>query len=111
MLPQNNRISKKDFPSSKRQGFRVFSPLFSGTFYKEEGNVRVSVVVSKKTAKTAVARNLMRRRFYEAIHPHKENFKDPGLLVFYPKKEVIAASFSVLKEEIETVLRKAKLIK
>jgi len=122
MLPSKNRIQKKDFPTPKRQGFtnqqiRVSdvskTPLFSGVFYKNDGKkgeIRVSVIVSKKTAKTAVSRNLMRRRFYEIIQPYLKSFTQHGSLVLYPKKETSTIDFLVLKNEIEFALRKAKLI-
>lgn len=110
MLPKKNRISKKDFPSSQRQGIRVFSAFFSAVFYKNEGEVRVAVVISKKTAKTAVLRNLLRRRFYHAIQENHGRFIQKGSLVIYPKKEAGAAPFSVIKKEITEALNKAKLI-
>lgn len=72
---------------------------------------RVSVVVSKKTAKTAVLRNFLRRRFYEATSPLLRNAINPVTIVVYPKKEAEKAQFSVLKEEIVNTLLKAKLIK
>lgn len=113
MLPQKNRISRKDFPGHKVQGFRVFSPLFSAVFYKVlDKNVtesRVSVVVSKKTAKTAVSRNTLRRRFYELFAPHLAGI-NPTTIVVYPKKEAQKEQFSVLKSEVEKALKQAKLI-
>lgn len=115
MLPRKNRISKKDFPAPKRpayrdghgagrQGTRVFSPLFSGVIYKNDGLARTAVVVSKKTAKTAVARNRIRRRFYAVLEPILKGGKQGGTMVFYPKKEVETAPFAVLRSEIETAL-------
>ena len=68
--------------------------------------MRVAVVVSKKTAKTAVMRNRIRRRFYAAIAPLLKNIKQGGLMVFYPKKEVATTPFLILKSEIEATLRK-----
>ena len=110
MIPQKNRIIKKDFPAPKRQGSRIFSPLFSGTFYKEVDEMRVAVVVSKKTAKTAVTRNLIRRRFYSIMELHQKNLTQKGLMVFYPKKEALTATFDALKAEVEAALRRARLI-
>jgi len=104
MLPKKNRISKECFPPPQRQGLRVSSPLFSGVFYKNEGPSRITVVVSKKTAKTAVVRNRIRRRFYAAIEPLLKNLDRGYLMVFYPKKEVETAPFPVLKLEIEKTL-------
>ncbi len=111
MLPKKNRIPRKDFPVRNRQGFRVFSPIFSVTIYKNEDGVKVSVVVSKKTAKTAVVRNYLRRIFYEATSEHIKGFSKGALIVFYPKIEAQKAHFSTLKLEIEKALRQSKLIK
>lgn len=112
MLPQKNRILRKDFPTGSRQGFRVFSPLFSGVVYpKEKGILRASVVVSKKTAKTAVVRNLLKRRFYALTKLYKKDFLQGTMIVFYPKKESIKASFSEIKAEFEKGLRSARLVK
>lgn len=110
MLPRNKRIQKKDFPAPKRQGFRVHSPLFSMTVYKNDESTRVSVVVSKKTAKTAVVRNKIRRRMYEAMKPFMDRITKTSLIVIYPKKEVSTIRFNVLKKEIETTLSKGKFI-
>jgi len=120
MLPQKNRISRKDFPAHKAQGFpnqqvralgvKLFSPLFTAVFYKGEGESRVSVVVSKKTSKTAVSRNSMRRRFYELLAPFLKGLTSPSTIVVYPKKEAEKARFSVLKSEVEKTLKQAKLV-
>lgn len=112
MLPRKNRISRKDFPSHNVRGFRSFSPLFSAVFYtKEVGESRVSVVVSKKTAKTAVDRNYLRRRFYDIIRLFLNQTEKPFTVVIYPKIESKAAPQVTLKIEIEKALNQAKLIK
>ena len=105
MLPKKNRIPRKDFPTDPRQGFRVFSPLFSAVFYKTtKPESHISVVVSKKTAKNAVTRNSLRRRFYSAAAEYLKN-TPIVVAVFYPKKEAIKADFKNLQSEIEKVLR------
>lgn len=111
MLPKKNRISKKDFPSPQRRGFRVFSPFFSAIFYSHENSSkqnRVAIVVSKKTAKTAVSRNLLRRRFYNLIRPHLEKLLVPTVIVFYPKLEAGKADFTILESEIEGAFQQVK---
>ena len=107
MLPRKNRITKEAFPSSQVRGLRIFSPLFSGVIYKNDGLTRVAVVVSKKTAKTAVVRNRIRRRFYAALAHFLKDTDKGYLMVFYPKKEVATAPFPLLKSEVETTLRKS----
>lgn len=111
MLPRKNRISRKDFPANKEQGSRVFSPLFTAVFYKGDTESRASVVVSKKTAKSAVARNTLRRRFYDLLAPYLKGFTAPTTIVIYPKTEAQKTEFSVLKTEVEKALKQARVIK
>ncbi len=110
MLPKKNRISRKDFPSYKAQGFRVFSPFFTAVFYKTIQNTKVSVVVSKKTAKTAVVRNALRRKFYELFAPFLTTVINPTTVVFYPKAEAQKTPLSVLKAEMEKTLKQAGIL-
>ncbi|MDO8604119.1 MAG: ribonuclease P protein component [bacterium] len=110
MLPKKNRIARKDFPSHKTKGIRGFSPFFSIVFYKGvigASKGKVSVVVSKKTAKTAVSRNKLRRRFYDLLGAFLEGIKTPTTIVVYPKKEAEKADFTLLKTEMEKVLKQA----
>lgn len=123
MLPSKNRISRKDFPAHNMQGFRVFSPLFTAVFYKgsdknsrpgresADSESRASVVVSKKTAKSAVLRNTIRRRFYDLLAPFFKEATTTTTIVIYPKVDAKKAEFSVLKTEIERAFKQAKLIK
>lgn len=114
MLPHKNRITRNDFPPNTERGFRAFSPLFSVVFYKIADDTvkesRVSVVVSKKTAKNAVVRNFLRRRFYDVIRPYLKGLSSPTSIIFYPKIEARAATIETLACEIEKALKTAKLI-
>ena len=115
MLPRKNRLSRKDFPSTSGGGVRAFSLYFSAVFYKSTKTIqklsRASVVVSKKTAKTAVIRNLLRRRFYEIISLYLETLVSPTTIVIYPKAGVQKIKFPELKVEVEKALIGAKLLK
>lgn len=110
MLSRKNRISTTEFPSFKDKGIRFVSALFSGTFYSSTQGVRISVVVSKKTAKSAVERNRLRRRVYAAIEPYLKRFTQGALVVIYPKIEAIRSPLPLLQEEIESSLRKVKIL-
>jgi ribonuclease P protein component len=48
------------------QGFKIFY-----SFNKHRRDYRMAVVVSKKTAKSAVTRNRIRRRFYEVVRKER----------------------------------------
>ncbi|MFA5997177.1 MAG: ribonuclease P protein component [Candidatus Paceibacterota bacterium] len=112
MLPRKNRIPRNDFPSHNVKGFRVFSPLFTGVFFKSEANnSRASVVVSKKTAKTAVDRNKLRRRFYDVVGPLFNQSGATTTVVLYPKIEAKKSSFADLETEMKKAFKTAKLIK
>lgn len=111
MLPSKNRISRKEFPAHKVQGIRVFSPYFSAIFYNGATESRASVVVSKKIAKTAVARNTLRRRFYDLLAPYFKEISNPITVVVYPKTDALKTQFDVLGTEIEKALKQARVIK
>ncbi|OIP66502.1 MAG: hypothetical protein COV32_02985 [Candidatus Yonathbacteria bacterium CG10_big_fil_rev_8_21_14_0_10_43_136] len=110
MLPRKNRTSRKDFPTQKDRGNRVFLPLFTAVFYEGNTISRASVVVSKKTAKSAVDRNRQRRRFYDILAPYFKILSAPRTVVIYPKADAQKASFSVLNKEIEKALKQAKVV-
>lgn len=106
MLPRSNRISKKLFPNTSAG--KVFSNSnFSLRFLIKNGSTeqfKASVVVSKKVAKTAIKRNLLRRRVYSIIQ--KEGSKIPkGLnLIVYAKSGSTELSFTELKQAITELL-------
>ena len=112
MLPKKNRIPRNTFPAYTKQGFRVFSDLFSGTIYPTtDSQVRVSIVVSKKVAKLAVVRNATKRVFYESIRPYVGDLTSGALIVLYPKQTALNAKFGQIGSEIKSTLVKAKFLK
>ncbi|MFZ2303731.1 MAG: ribonuclease P protein component [Minisyncoccia bacterium] len=110
MLPRNKRISRINFPAPKEHGSRVFSPFFTAVFYKGRIESCASVVVSKKTAKNAVVRNKIRRRFYELLAPYFKTITIPITVVIYPKANTPKTSFSILNKEMEKALKQARVI-
>jgi ribonuclease P protein component len=66
MLKKTQRLGRKEFADVFKKGKRQPLPLFlvvSDVSLQKSG---IAVVVSKKVAKTAVLRNKIRRRVYEA---------------------------------------------
>lgn len=112
MLSQKNRISKKAFPKILREGYSVHSPFFRMVYVQntEDFNTRIAVIVSKKVAKQAVQRNLIRRRIYSAQRNFLQSIKKPYLIAFFVKKEAFDASFIELQTEIEQSLKKARIL-
>lgn len=75
-----------------------------------KGFTRVAVVVSKKVMKTAVGRNRIRRRVYEAL---RRNFKylpqgqDYIFVIF--SKDVMTMDFSELEKKLGELVADAKV--
>lgn len=110
MLPRINRIPRKEFPVYPLRGIRVLSSLFSATIYPREHGVKFSVVVSKKTAVTAVVRNRIRRRLYAAVDPLIKTFTRGATIVLYPNINAEKTPLPLLRKEIVEVLRKQNML-
>lgn len=72
---------------------------------------RAAVVVSRKVHKSAVVRNRIRRRIYEALRSNEPDIQDPHDLIFVIYGEEFAEmEFSSLQNEVTTLLKKAAVI-
>ncbi len=104
MLKKINRITIAEF---KRLGrpLRVFhSPLFSIRLYNTDSEKpKCAVVVSKKAAATAVARNLARRRFYEALYANLASMQAYTASVVMVTKGGVGASFAAIQKALSEV--------
>lgn len=80
------------------KGFKVF---YSKT---KRTDFRMAVVISKKTAKSAVVRNRIRRRFYEAVRKQGILKNQPFDTVFVVQTEAFA---EMPAGELENLIEKA----
>ncbi len=71
---------------------------------------KFSFVVSKKVAKTAPARNLLRRRGYEVIQKHTTKIKGILSCAFFYKTGADKLTFKELEIEIVDLLKKARIL-
>ncbi len=72
---------------------------------------RYAVVVSKKILKSAVGRNRIRRRVYEAIRTELPNIQKPVDCIFIINtKEIAQINFKDLRGLIHDLLIEAKII-
>ena len=72
--------------------------------------MRVAVVVSKKVEKSAVGRNRIRRRVYEAIRLNFEQLpkkKDYIFVIF--TKDVLKMKFSELEKNLGELIQESKV--
>lgn len=92
-------------------GKTIRSPKLSLVYNENpRGFQRFAVVVSKKIAKSAVERNRIRRRVYEAIRYELPNFdkKQDNIFVVY-SKDVKNISFTELQSLINSLLEQSML--
>jgi ribonuclease P protein component len=101
--------------SKKRLNLDLFKVVFVGKTTRGEffnlksltnGHGRFSVVVPKKLLKNATKRNRVRRRVYSVI----EEVATEGLGIFIVKKDITTTEWSVIKNEIVFLLKKAGLL-
>jgi ribonuclease P protein component len=72
---------------------------------------RVAVVVSRKVSKSAVVRNRIRRRVYEAFQDYQAQVNGPYDLVFTAFNEQLATvEFEEVKRQVGSLLQKANVL-
>lgn len=75
------------------------------------GKQRYAVVVSKKVMKSAVGRNRIRRRVYEAIRLEQTKIQKPVDCIFIVyNREVMTMEFVELQKLIADLLKEAKIL-
>lgn len=87
-----------------QNGKTVRSPLFAlkSAVNPRRSSYRAAVVVSRKVHKSAVARNRMRRRLYEALRSQEKDIKEPVDIV------ITVFSEKVMEEPYENLLAQLK---
>lgn len=100
MLSRRNRLDRGavgELSTGKRAHVAHFSVVA-----RPSNEARAAAVVSKKVAKKAVDRHLVKRRMIEALKPHLRGNRS---FVVYARAGAPTLSFRALKEEIDTLLR------
>ncbi len=96
-----------------RNGKTVRGPLTAIKFTPnpKRNSYRLAVVVSKKVHKSAVVRNRIRRRLYEAVRQLEPQFKAPYDIVYTVFHEQVAElPADDLKRLVQAQLREADII-
>lgn len=94
-----------------QHGKTVRTPKMSLVFVENtRGFTRVAVVVSKKVEKTAVGRNRIRRRMYEALRVNFDLIPKGVDYVFVVySKEIMKIKFSELEEMLGKLVEESKV--
>ncbi len=109
-------------PSKRKVGKHLFKAVLSKnrSFHSDHFNLKISnigknkakfsVVVSKKVEKTAVNRNLTKRRVYGVCRPLIKDVVSGTVGVFFVKKSVVGIPFNDLELEVKNLISKTGII-
>lgn len=106
MLTKKKRVTKDIFQTILTKG-NIISGSFFLFRYVKQNNPQYAFVVSKKVAKTAVKRNSLRRQGYNILRKYDLR-ANTG--IFFYKKEALGIKTELIKEDIDFILKKAKII-
>lgn len=114
MIPRFNRFfGHSSIGRVYRGGQTSKGPLFS-LRYKHDPqvkNYRLAVVVSKKVAKSAVVRNRIRRRLYEAVRTiEPQPSRDTELIITVFSARVADMPYKQLQDQLHQQLQRANLL-
>lgn len=111
MLPTNRRINKASFKDNLKgvvfHNQSLYLKLVNQIDLKSN---QFAVIIPKKVKKTAVGRNLLKRRIFAVIQNNLKNIKNSFQYYFYIKKDLSSLSFSDLTNEVLDLLGKAKVL-
>lgn len=112
MLFLQNRLRKKqEFENVYKQGKACSQGNVFIKFVKNNLNYsRVGFIVSSKFSKKAVERNKIKRQLRAIFQKKISLIKSEVDIVVIPRKEATTKAFKELNEDVEKVLKKAKLI-
>lgn len=102
---------QRDFDNVFKNGRNATADGLTLKYAKSElKHCRLSEIISKKAAKSAVQRNLLRRRLKEIIRMEHLGKLSNWDMVIIVRPELLKKNFTELKEIVRLVLEKAKLI-
>lgn len=103
MVATQNRISRAQFPTYFTSGKRFHSEHFT-VVYTKATDFQVSVVVSKKVAKSAVDRNRLRRRAYGVVERLGKESTMSGVYIILLKPGALKVTRLALQSELTALL-------
>lgn len=104
MIAKKYRVPREKIAFILRKGEEKASELFIiRSASNTENFSRFRTIVSRKIEKSAVKRNSLRRKIYEAIRLNlKENVtKRPKDIILIPKKKILQKTFEAIKEDLK----------
>lgn len=114
MLSIDNRLKKDvDFERVKQKGVVVQSTSFSLAVFNRGDSEpsRFGFVISKGISKNATKRNMIKRALSESLRHSISYVKDGYDCVFLAKPAGVTRYMADLMDEVQEVIKKAKIVK
>ncbi|MBU0749892.1 ribonuclease P protein component [Patescibacteria group bacterium] len=105
MLPRHSRLSREGFDALMRAR-KTSSSHFAIAHQENSLYSGCGVVVSKKVARLAVSRHLIKRRIYSILKPFCTETRALAVFVRPGAKDL---SFSEIEEELTALLKEARI--
>ncbi len=112
MIPSSRKVDKTLFKTLVSKGKWVNSDHFNGRVLLLGGNYKskISVVVPKKLEKSAVKRNVLKRRLYSVVRNCLGQMVTGSVCALFVKKGFSTKELTLLKKEVSDFMVKAKLV-
>ena len=111
MLPRSQRLSTEQFNHAMKIGRVYHSSLFLVRVVPVDEHTRVSATISSKIAKTAVLRNRIRRKIYEAVHLFMPTLAPGYHVAMIAKAPIFEATQKTIEISTKEVFVKAGLLR
>lgn len=111
MLSSSRRLTTKLLGEVIKKGSIIHGTFLFLRIENTNSNTRFAISVPKTIAKTAVLRNLIKRRVYNAIYSIKDRIKEGKNVLIIAKKGLEKANFNEIKEEVNKTFVKSSILK
>lgn len=106
MVYSKNKINKKLFDKVFKNGKIFNSRFFILKSFSIKKDKKFTFVVSSSISKSAVKRNLLKRRGRHVLNSNKDKIKEGTALIFLFKKESLNSKFEEIKKDMLFLLEK-----
>lgn len=111
MLKRERGLRKEEIEEIIKRGRSMHSPFMSIRYFIDSNkNSRFSFVISSKVSKSAVSRNLFKRRCRAIIKKHLNKIKYGGSFIFFAKNGVSERSYKELELDVIGLLERSKML-
>ena len=108
-MKSKKRVTQKDFVVLQKKKFSVYkNVLFSARFYRsldEIDSKKTAIIISKKTLKTAVQRNRVKRRIQAQLAKYYELFPLHSVILVYPTSLVRTCSVNDIVDAFNDMVK------